>query len=112
MRAYGLHGVLARGAKFVGEGTTRGTLVDLGPYPGLLPGTGVVRGEVYTLDDPQLLPVLDREEGYNFERRSTAIAFEGRRRRAWVYWYRGPRDRARVLPAGDYRTARPPHVAR
>ena len=32
----------------------------------------------------------------------------GRRTRAWVYRYRGPRERARPISDGDYRRARPP----
>jgi gamma-glutamylcyclotransferase (GGCT)/AIG2-like uncharacterized protein YtfP len=109
MRGYPLHGVLARGATPVGAGTVAGRLLDLGGYPGLVPGRGRVRGEVYRLDDPQLLPVLDREEGYNFERRRAIVTLAGgRRARAWVYRYRGRRRSATPIPDGDYRGARPP----
>jgi gamma-glutamylcyclotransferase (GGCT)/AIG2-like uncharacterized protein YtfP len=94
MRGYGLHAVLARGAAAMGEGTVRGRLLD--------------RGEVYRLDDPELLPVLDRDEGYNFVRRRGIVTLaDGRRVRAWLYRYRGPRERARPIPDGDYRRARP-----
>ena len=109
MRGYALHRVLASASTFVGEGRVRGRLVDLGRYPGLIDGVGDVRGEIYQLDDPQLLAVLDREElGYNFERRRTVVTLtRGRRERAWVYRYRGPQHRAAVIPDGDYRRARP-----
>jgi gamma-glutamylcyclotransferase (GGCT)/AIG2-like uncharacterized protein YtfP len=107
MRGYGLHRVLARGATFEGEGTVRGRLVDLGRYPGLVPGDGRVRGEIYRLDDAELLPVLDREEGYNFVRQRTIVTLaSGRRARAWTYRYRGPRERAVPVPHGDYRRIR------
>jgi gamma-glutamylcyclotransferase (GGCT)/AIG2-like uncharacterized protein YtfP len=109
MRGYGRHVVLTRGATAMGEGTVRGRLLDLGRYPGLIDGAGRVRGEVYRLDDPELLPVLDREEGYNFVRRQGTVTLaDGRRVRAWLYRYRGPRERARPIPDGDYRRARPP----
>jgi gamma-glutamylcyclotransferase (GGCT)/AIG2-like uncharacterized protein YtfP len=109
MRGYGLHAVLARGATAVGRGTVRGRLLDLGRYPGLVDGPGRVSGEVYRLDDPELLPVLDREEGYNFVRRQGIVTLAGGRRvRAWLYRYRGPRERATPIPSGDYRRARPP----
>lgn len=109
MRGYGLHAALARGAAFVGAGRVRGRLLDLGRYPGLVPGAGRVKGEVYRVEDLQLLPVLDREEGYNFDRRRSAVALaDGRRARAWVYWYRGPQHRAVPILDGDYRRARPP----
>jgi gamma-glutamylcyclotransferase (GGCT)/AIG2-like uncharacterized protein YtfP len=104
MRGYALHGVLARGATFLGRGSVSGRLLGLGRYPGLIEGRGRVQGEIYRLDDPQLLPVLDREEGYNFVRSIAIVTLaRGRRTRAWVYRYRGPRERAVPLPHGDYR---------
>jgi gamma-glutamylcyclotransferase (GGCT)/AIG2-like uncharacterized protein YtfP len=107
MRGYGLHRVLARGATMLGEATVAGRLVDLGRYPGLIDGAGRVKGELYRLDDPELLPVLDREEGYNFARSIAIVTLAGGRRlRAWVYRYRGPRERAVPIPHGDYRRVR------
>jgi gamma-glutamylcyclotransferase (GGCT)/AIG2-like uncharacterized protein YtfP len=109
MRGYGRHGVLAPGATAVGEGSVRGRLLDLGRYPGLVEGGGRVHGEVYRLDGAELLPVLDREEGYNFVRRRALVTLaDGRRVRAWLYRYRGPRERATPIPDGSYRRARPP----
>jgi gamma-glutamylcyclotransferase (GGCT)/AIG2-like uncharacterized protein YtfP len=108
MRGYALHRVLARGATFLATGSVRGRLLDLGAHPGLIDGRGRVSGEVYRLDAAELLPLLDREEGYNFERRRAIVTFAGgRRARAWVYRYRGPRERATPIPGGDYRAARP-----
>ena len=104
MRGYGLHAVLARGATFLGRASVGGRLLNLGRYPGLIKGPGRVKGELYRLDDPELLPVLDREEGYNFVRSTTIVTLaRGRRARAWVYRYRGPRERAVPVPHGDYR---------
>jgi gamma-glutamylcyclotransferase (GGCT)/AIG2-like uncharacterized protein YtfP len=109
MRGYGLHAVLAAGATALGEGTARGRLLDLGRCPGLVEGAGRVRGEIYRLDDPELLPMLDREEGYNFVRRRAIVTLAGGRRvRAWLYRYRGPRERATPVLDGNYRRARPP----
>lgn len=109
MRGYGLHATMCGRATFVGPGSVSGRLLDLGHYPGLVEGAGRVRGEVYRLDDPELLPVLDREEGYNFERRRAVVTLDGgRRARAWIYRYRGPRARATPIADGDYRRARPP----
>jgi gamma-glutamylcyclotransferase (GGCT)/AIG2-like uncharacterized protein YtfP len=91
----------------VGVGSVPGRLFDLGRYPGLVAGRGRVRGEVYRLRDPELLAAVDREEGYNFERRRTvATLADGRRVRAWIYRYRGPRERAVPIPEGDYRRLR------
>jgi gamma-glutamylcyclotransferase (GGCT)/AIG2-like uncharacterized protein YtfP len=108
MRGYALHPVLARGATFIGPAHARGRLVDLGRYPGLLDGRGRVHGELYRLDDAELLPTLDREEGYNFERcQAVVTCADGRRARAWLYRYRGP-GRGVPIPDGDFRRARPP----
>jgi gamma-glutamylcyclotransferase (GGCT)/AIG2-like uncharacterized protein YtfP len=108
MRGYGLHRLLAGAATFVSEATVRGSLVDLRGYPGLVDGAGAVRGELYRLHDAELLPVLDRAEGYNFERRRAGVDLaDGRRARAWVYRYRGSRARAVPIPDGDYRRAHP-----
>jgi gamma-glutamylcyclotransferase (GGCT)/AIG2-like uncharacterized protein YtfP len=109
MRGYTLHRVLTTGATFLGEGRVRGRLLHLGRFPGLTVGDGLVKGEVYRVDDPEVLPVLDREEGYNFDRRrSTVTLADGRRARAWVYWYCGPQPRAVAIPDGDFRRAHPP----
>jgi gamma-glutamylcyclotransferase (GGCT)/AIG2-like uncharacterized protein YtfP len=111
MRGYALHAVLARGATLLATGSVRGRLLDLGSYPGLIDGAGRVQGEVYRLDDPELLPLLDREEGYNFvRRRGMATLAGGRRARVWLYRYRGTRARATPIPDGDYRRARPPRA--
>ena len=108
MRGYALHRLIAADATLLGKGRVRGRLLDLRGYPGLVDGEGWVRGELYRLHDRELLRVLDREEGYNFERRRAGVNLvDGRRSRAWVYRYRGPRHRAIPILDGDYRRARP-----
>lgn len=71
MKSEPLHRLLLGRAARVGAGSVGGRLLNLGRYPGLVPGEGRVTGELYRLDDPELLVTLDREEGYNFERRRT-----------------------------------------
>ena len=109
MRGYPLHQAIAGRATFLESGSVRGMLLDLGQYPGLREGRGRVMGELYRIDTPELLPIVDREEGYNFERYRTLVTLTGGRRvRAWAYRYRGPRERATLIVDGDYRRARPP----
>ena len=104
MRGEPLHATLARGATFLGDAFVTGRLVSLGRWPGLLPGTDRVRGEIFRLDDPALLPVLDRTEGVQFVRRRTIVTqLDGRRVRAWLYRYAGPRTTAPLIPQGDWR---------
>lgn len=103
MRGEVRHRHLGADAAYEGEASVRGVLLDLRHYPGLVHGAGRVRGELYRLAR-EVLPAVDREEGYNFERRLTAVTrADGRRARAWTYWYRGPRDRARIISEGDWR---------
>ena len=107
MRGYSRHRLLAAGASRLGDGTIPGRLLALRGYPGLIAGRGRVRGELYRLHRAELLPVLDREEGYNFVRGRTTVTLAGGRRvQAWVYRYRGPRGRANPIPHGDYRRIR------
>ena len=108
MRGYALHRLLAGTSTFLGDARVRGTLLDLRDYPGLVDGEGWVSGELYRLHDRELLPALDRAEGYNFERRRAGVSLaDGRRSSAWVYRYRGAREGAVPIPHGDYRRAHP-----
>jgi gamma-glutamylcyclotransferase (GGCT)/AIG2-like uncharacterized protein YtfP len=105
MRGLTRNRLLAGGTSFVGTAWVQGRLLSLGDYPGIVKGEGVVRGELYRLEDPLVLPAVDREEGYHVERRLTEVSCaDGRRARAWIYWYRGPRTRAIPIPQGDWRS--------
>lgn len=78
MQGFQYHHMLT-GAAFVTSGWTRPrwTLLDLGRYPGAIPGTQAVAGEVYTIDSDGLRR-LDRLEGVpEFYRRSTAVVGDG-----------------------------------
>lgn len=83
----------------VGTGTVDGVLLDLGGYPGLVPGDGSVFVEIYEVDDA-VLAILDEFEDVAsglYERvREPSVD-------AWVYRYRGPSAHARRIESGDYR---------
>lgn len=53
-------------AKFIGEGTMTGVMYDLGNFPGVIYGTGVVHGELYDVDESTLRD-LDYLEGYDIK---------------------------------------------
>jgi gamma-glutamylaminecyclotransferase len=103
MRGGANHAVLARlGARYVASArTARGrTLVDLGPYPALLPQDDArdalapnVHGEIYELDDAEL-PSLDAFEGCPtlYTRARIALTTDAGAAEAWVYVF------ARALP--------------
>lgn len=99
----------------VGAGRLRGSLFDLGAYPGAVPDEAAatwILGEVFRLsDDAALLARLDAYEGYAPERpresvfvrvrRSVALA-GGAELDSWVYAYaRDPGDAPRVA-SGDW----------
>lgn len=77
------------GARFVGGGGVRGSLYDLGEFPGLLleeSGPPVV-GEVYEVDE-EVLDRLDEIEATSFYRRERVeVSLGGRRAECWVYVY-------------------------
>lgn len=83
---------LAGRLELLGPCLIPGRLHDLGPYPGLAPGQGRVRGQLFAIGDSGALTVLDRFEGFDQNDRA---ASEYLRRRltllepagvdAWVY---------------------------
>jgi len=105
------------GAKFVGTGTMRASLYDLGGYPGarvfgVKPGQRV-SGELYRLRAPELaLKTLDEYEQF-FPLRPNKSLFvrevlpvtldDGRKKRAWAYLYNRGIASARLIPTGCYR---------
>ena len=53
-------------SEFLGLALCKGTLLDLGSFPGMISGQkDVVIGEVYKLSDYKTLETLDKIEGYN-----------------------------------------------
>ena len=94
------------GATFRGLAQTRAewTLIDLGAFPALIEGSGVVRGELYEVDST-LLERLDRLEGVPDLYQRQACDLEGGVR-ALVYVL-GPKarpDDACVISSGCWRT--------
>jgi gamma-glutamylcyclotransferase (GGCT)/AIG2-like uncharacterized protein YtfP len=105
------------GAEFVGSGTIRANLYDLGGYPGARvlgaePGRRV-SGELYRLRRPELaLKILDQYEEFFplkpnkslFVRKLVSVTLEdGRRKRAWAYLYNRGIAGAKLIPSGRYR---------
>jgi gamma-glutamylcyclotransferase (GGCT)/AIG2-like uncharacterized protein YtfP len=112
MRGTANHDVLARtGARFVGDArtTTTRTLVDLGPYPALLPfdrardaGATPVTGELFEIE-AAALETLDAFEGTPslFRRETIAVVLDGA-----VIGVRERSDRESVIDAYVYVLAR------
>ena len=104
--------------RFVGKGSIRGALFDLGPYPAVIQAEGVVHGELYAVTDhAALLATADGIEGYQpdnlpgsqYVRQAAPVRMgSGVQRTAWVYFYNARLGDAVWVPSGDYRR----HVTR
>jgi gamma-glutamylcyclotransferase (GGCT)/AIG2-like uncharacterized protein YtfP len=99
---------------FTGRGHISAALFDLGIYPAAVPAHdgSVVWGEVYEMHDAAaVLEALDEIEGYRaaeperslYTRILSDVTLEdGRRVRAWAYFYNAPLGRAQRIESGDY----------
>jgi gamma-glutamylcyclotransferase (GGCT)/AIG2-like uncharacterized protein YtfP len=98
---------LVHGLDLVGPATTPGVLVDLGDYPGLIGGDGIVHGDLLRIADPARLQALDAYEECGgpaplFQRERTVVRLpDGTTMGAWVYRYARP-SRGAVIAGGDY----------
>lgn len=50
-----------------------GTLYDLGPFPGAVPGDDTIHGELFRLEAPSVWTVLDQYEGYDPARKEDSL---------------------------------------
>jgi len=96
-----VYGTLKRGGSrhwiienlpFLGRAKAKGfVLYDLGPYPAMVPGAGVVYGEVYEVSK-EALQSLDWVEGVPvlYRRKLIEVVFEDESSlKAWAYIYSG-----------------------
>ena len=100
-----------QGARFLGFAQVPGRLVDVGRYPGLLPGDGVVSGEVYEVDDAHLARLDAVEDMVPGDRaasqywREEVTVFSGplQGERVQTYVYNRPTNGCTPISHGDYR---------
>jgi gamma-glutamylcyclotransferase (GGCT)/AIG2-like uncharacterized protein YtfP len=100
-----------RGARFVGSAQIQGRLVDVGRYPGLLPGEGSVVGEVYEVDDAHLARLDtvedmvpgDRAASQYWREEVTVLSGPLQGERVQTYVYNRPVDGCTPILHGDYR---------
>lgn len=93
----------AQKLRWVGPCQIPGQLFDLGEYPGLQKGSGVVSGELYEILDPSVLIPLDNYEGCDSANIACSLYVRERVRlispavECWVYVYNQPVDgKARI----------------
>ena len=100
-----------QGAERLGPARVPGRLVDVGRYPGLLPGEGTVTGEVYRVSDAQLASLDEVEEMVPGDRpasqywREQVTVLEGALagQPVWTYVYIQPAEGLTPIAHGDYR---------
>jgi len=93
--------VMPSGAKFLGEASTKEgfALLNMG-LPAMIrrAGAGVVRGEVYEVNEG-ILARLDRFEGHPDFYRRERVPLEGPVPEAWCYLRATPYSRAEAMPS-------------
>ena len=100
-----------QGARFLGAAQVPGRLVDLGRYPGLVSGAGVVTGEVYEVDEAHLARLDgvegmvpgDRAASQYWRERVTVISGPLQGQSVQTYVYNRPIDGCTPIAHGDYR---------
>jgi predicted GNAT family N-acyltransferase/gamma-glutamylcyclotransferase (GGCT)/AIG2-like uncharacterized protein YtfP len=102
-----VHQVLVEAGKFIGIGTFRGKLYDLGYFPGATPSREIsdrIIGEIYRIEeDRKTFQLLDKYEGSHFRcTRGPVVLDNGKRIWAWIYLYVGPMHAAKLIRSGDY----------
>jgi gamma-glutamylcyclotransferase (GGCT)/AIG2-like uncharacterized protein YtfP len=112
-----MYRVLARSARFAGDGKVRARLFDLGEYPGIVISTDPadnVTGEIYELPAvgaEGILRVLDDYEGigpadpepHEYRREVVRVTLEdGQSLRAWAYVLADSHPDYPRIPSTDY----------
>lgn len=101
-------------ARFVAAASARGTLYDLGVFPGMQEdhAAGLVHGELYEVIDPTtFFETLDLIEGYwpeqqersLYVRKLIAVQTESGESMAWAYVLNQTLTGAKPIPSGDFR---------
>ncbi len=93
----GNHRLIERHVRSARPATITGVLVDLGAFPALIPGDGIVRGVVLELAS-EAMAITDRLEGYHsgddhslYVRKEVSVQLDdGQEVQAWTYEYADP----------------------
>ena len=89
MKGFYNHVAYLKDSAFVGEGSIFGyEMYNLGRYPGIIEGMGVVLGEVYLVTKEELdrIDILEEEGSLYVKQLATVTMLEsGKMTEAWVY---------------------------
>lgn len=90
---------------YIGAGAISAGMYDMGSYPAIVEGEGMVEGELYSLSDTnEVLRELDYFEsnGSLYERVVTPVVCIGKEYQAWVYWYLGDVSKVNKIKETSY----------
>lgn len=82
--------------------------MDLGRYPGLVPGGGETAGDLFDIRDASALKRLDAYEGFDPDNRRGSLFVRNAVKLiepdtdAWIYVYNRPVRGAVEIPGGDW----------
>lgn len=104
---------LAGSGAFLGEARIRGDLYDVGGFPGMVAGDGLVSGTLYRIDDPVIVPEIDAfedivpgDEAESLYRREQhpVLNADGAPtgQTAWVYIFNKPLAEDPKIESGDW----------
>ena len=115
MRAYGnekIHRPLFLYATFLGTAFCEGKLYEIDGYPGMvISNDGLVQGELYQIDDEELLfDILDEYEGFDIDNPASSeyirdrltVQLKDGEEKAWVYVYNWAVEERKRILSGDY----------
>ncbi|MCB2228598.1 MAG: gamma-glutamylcyclotransferase [Desulfarculaceae bacterium] len=94
--------------EYIGPDAVSGLLYDLGAYPGLKPGPGLVQGQVFRILNTQVVDILDGFEvclpgcPSESEYLRELYPLAGGGGQAWVYVFNRPVDGLTLIPGGDW----------
>jgi len=97
MRGEGNYRLIERYVRSARPATIEGVLVDLGAFPALIPGDGIVEGMLLELDI-KAMAITDRLEGFHagddhslYLRKEVSVQLDdGQEVQAWTYEYAHP----------------------
>lgn len=106
-------------ARFLAPARARGLLYDIGLYPGMTEGEGMVQGELYLVVEAALGPRIDRYEDFDpshpdaygagrhgSEFRRVRVRLAAPQVSAWTYLFTGPTASLAPIPDGRWRPPR------
>jgi gamma-glutamylcyclotransferase (GGCT)/AIG2-like uncharacterized protein YtfP len=100
---------VAEQLSFVSRCEISGRLFDLGNYPGLLLGSGIVQAELYEIADTSVLQRLDAYEHYDPDDPESSLYIRRLVRLAqpdcdaWLYEYNRIVSGSPSIPSGDWK---------